>query len=80
MSSWRESLDKVSSGSLLVSTAHHSLIRFHCPIAATCATAIAGYKVGDQVFIDGIYRSKANKILYLINELKLPHLYFHINH
>jgi hypothetical protein len=79
MSNWKQSLDKISSGSLLISTAHQSLIRFYCPISATCVKALAGYEVGEQVFIDGIYHDENHALLYLIDELKLPHTYFHIN-
>ena len=80
MSSWKQTLDKLPVNSLLVSTANHTIIRFYCPISATCYSPIAGYQSGDQLFIDGVYHDENNALLYLIDGLKLPHRYFHINH
>jgi len=78
MSDWKQSLDKLSTNSLLVSTSHHSLIRFYCPIPAICKNAIAGYKDGDSVSIDGVFQND-DQLLYLIDGLKLPHHYFKLN-
>ena len=75
MSDWKQALDKLSTNSLLVSTPNQSVIRFYCPIPATCKIAIAGLKQGDAVFIDGIYQHD-EQLLYLIDGLKLPHHYF----
>ena len=80
MSSWKQTVNKLPVNSLLVSTPEHAIIRFYCPIPAICASAIAGYQAGDYVFIDGVYHDENCALLYLIDELKLPHHYFHINH
>jgi len=78
MSDWKQSLDKLSTNSLLVSTPHQSLIRFYCPIPAICKDPIAGYKQGDNVSIEGIYQND-DQLLYLIDGLTLPHHYFILN-
>jgi len=78
MSQWIQALDKLPTNSLLVSTSASRIIRFYCPIAAICVRAVAGYKIGEQVFIDGIYQNENHALLYLIDGLRLPHHYFHI--
>ena len=78
MSNWSQSLDRVPTGSLLVSTRNRQIIRFHCPIKASCRVAIAGYQPGDTVFIDGVYENTDFSLLYLIDGLQLPHHYFTI--
>ena len=77
--SYEKLLEKLPSGSLLVSTPYRNLIRFRCPVKATCLIPIAGIKVGDTVFIDGIYQDENNPLLYLIDGLKLPHTNFTLN-
>lgn len=79
MSSWRQTVDKLPDNSLLVSTDDHTIIRFYCPVRATCVSAIAGYDVEEIVFIDGVYHDENYALLYLIDGLKLPHSHFHIN-
>ena len=79
MSSWKQSLDKLSSNSLLVSTTNNTLIRFYCPIPAICKTAVAGYNTGDRVKINGVYQKADDRLLYLIDGLKLPHHHFTLN-
>ena len=79
MEKWNQVLEKLPANSLLVSTAHHKIIRFYCPIAATCHTPIAGITAGEQIFIEGIAHDETNALLYLINGLRLPHHNFHIN-
>lgn len=79
MSPWRQTVDKLPVNSLLVSTPDHTVIRFYCPIRATCVSAVSGYKIGERVFIDGVYHDKNNALLYMIDGLKLPHHHFHIN-
>ena len=72
-------LEKLPSGSLLVSTPYRNLIRFRCPVKATCQIPIAGIEAGETVFIDGIYHDEKTPLLYLIDGLKLPHKNFTIN-
>lgn len=78
MNHWQESLQRISSGSVLVSTPSKTIIRFYCPIQAKCISPIAGYLSGDTVFIDGIYHGKDENLLYLIDGLKIPHSNFQI--
>ena len=78
MSQWIQALNKLPDNSLLVSTSANKIIRFYCPIAAICHTEIAGYKSGDLVFIDGIDHDENHALLYLIDGLRLPHQFFHI--
>ncbi|MCC5943102.1 MAG: hypothetical protein JJU37_16270 [Balneolaceae bacterium] len=80
MSQWIQALDKLPTNSLLVSTSTNQLIRFYCPIPASCIAEIAGYKIGDQVLIHGIDHNETHALLYLIDGLKLPHHYFHIQY
>ena len=79
MEKWNQALERLPTNSLLVSTVNHTIIRFYCPIAATCHTPIAGYKAGERVFIDGIAHDEQEALLYLIDGLRLPHHFFHIN-
>jgi len=79
MTQWKSSLDNVPSGSVLVSTPYRQIIRFHCPVKATCRTPIAGIKEGETVFVDGVYHDENNPLLYLIDGLKLPHTNFNLN-
>jgi len=79
MSSWRQTVDKLPDNSLLVSTTDHRVIRFYCPVRATCVSAVAGYEVEETVYIDGVYHDENYALLYMIDGLKLPHHYFHIN-
>jgi hypothetical protein len=78
MSDWQDSLDHISSKSLLISTPYQTLIRFYCPIPAICVSPIAGIRKGDWVSVEGIHQHK-NQLLYLIDGLKLPHSYFTLN-
>ena len=75
MGDWKHSLDDLSSNSLLVSTPGNTLIRFYCPIPAKCIQPVAGYHKNQRVFIDGVYQ-EGDQLMYLIDELKLPHRYF----
>jgi hypothetical protein len=75
---WEQSLEKVPTNSLLISTPANTLIRFYCPIQAICIMQVAGYEVGDSVFIQGIYQRKNSQLLYLIDGLKYPHQHFQI--
>lgn len=79
MTQWKQTVDRVPANSLLVSTPNQTIIRFYCPIQATCVSAIAGYKVGETVFIDGVYHDENYSLLYMIDALRLPHHHFHIN-
>jgi len=79
MNNWESLLEKTPSNSILVSTPNQKLLRFYCPILATCCKPIAGYKSGDSVTIEGIYTNESNQMLYLIDGLKLPFDHFHIN-
>lgn len=75
---WEQSLQKVSSNSLLISTPAHTLLRFYCPIPAICCKPIAGYERGEAVSIQGIYQYENSQLLYLIDGLKLPHQHFQL--
>lgn len=75
---WEQSLKRLSSNSLLISTSSHTLVRFYCPINAACISPIAHYQQGDQVAIDGIYQNPKEQLLYLIDGLKLPHSNFQL--
>lgn len=79
MSHWKQTVAKLPTNSLLVSTPNHRIIRFYCPIRAECISKIAKYNTGDTVFIDGIYHDENHALLYLIDGKKLPHFYFNIN-
>ena len=79
MDSWKQSLDNISSSSLLIMTSDYSIIRFYCPIAATCIHTVAGLQENQRVLIDGVTSSRDEPLLYIINGLKLPHHYFYIN-
>jgi hypothetical protein len=78
MDEWKQSLDKLSEKSLLVSTPKRILVRFFCPITAKVKKPIAGYKQGDTVFVEGIKQDRDHQLLYLIDSLYLPHTYFEI--
>ena len=78
MSEWSQSLENISESSLLISLPENTLVRFYCPIPATCIKRIAGIDIGQTVLIEGIYQEKSNQLLYLINTMKLPHHNFEI--
>jgi hypothetical protein len=75
---WQSLLEHVPDDSLLISTPAYKLLRFHCPIQATCVEAIAGYHIGDLVSIQGITQQKGSELFYLIDEIHLPNRHFHI--
>lgn len=75
---WEQSLQRVSSNSLLISTSSFTLVRFYCPISATCISPIAHYQVGERVSIDGIYQNPKEQLLYLIDGLRLPYSNFQL--
>ena len=76
MCTWEQSLDKISSNSLLVSIPKQTIIRFYCPIPAECIQKIANHQPGDPVHIEGIYQKRSSELLYMIDGLTLPHHYF----
>lgn len=79
MDEWKQSIDKLSPGSLLVSTPDQVILRFYCPIPAICKKAVAGIAAGEQVHIQGIYQETNHELLYLIDGQYLPHSNFHLN-
>lgn len=54
------------------------LFRVTCPFRVVCIRAYIPYRVGDLVIVEQVESSLPYPILYRINQVYIPHSYFHL--